>query len=301
MDDYPEEIGMWTIENYQRNQIEKGLKDCKDDDIIMISDLDEIPDPRELKNIFEMKELDDKIIGLKLINFRFYMNYYMLDKYIYAPKIVLYKNYINFLKNKENSNYIDNIIKTPNVNVGPTLSKLRYYTTYNDDKLFKYKKIAGWQFTWLGGFDKYVKKHLDICEGHDTVKDNIEKSKKVYEILTKGGIYQQSEFHNKPIYHVYIKLDDFYPKYILDNIDKYKHLFNHLDDKNLKSIKYYDSKFFSYFILKPKVFLCKYILSHPLIIKTMSIFIFNKQKRKDFRYVMFRKYVNEDYFDKKNK
>lgn len=45
LDEYPEHIEQWTIENLQRNYIMKGLEQCSDDDIILISDLDEIPRP----------------------------------------------------------------------------------------------------------------------------------------------------------------------------------------------------------------------------------------------------------------
>ena len=38
-------------EEYQRNQIMRGLVDAKDEDLIIISDNDEIPDLRNLKNI----------------------------------------------------------------------------------------------------------------------------------------------------------------------------------------------------------------------------------------------------------
>ena len=289
MDDYPEEIGMWTIENYQRNQIERGLKDCKDDDIIMISDLDEIPDPRELKNIFEMKELDDKIIRLDFRHFMYYMNFIRLNYRMIATKIVLYKNFNSILNNyKINSNFLDK-----KVNIGTTASRIRFDNV--DELIYIYPKFYGWHFSYLGGFDKFIKKHKSVCEGNNNIINNIEKSKKIYIMLTKIGIYQQYS------YTTYIKPDNFYPKYILDNIDKYKHLFNHLDDKNLKNIRYYDSKFFNYFILKPKIFFCKYILSQPSIIRFLSSFIPNKDKREIFRYVMFRKYINKDYFNKKNK
>ena len=43
----------WKNEKHQRNCIERGLKKLKlnPDDFILISDLDEIPDPRTLKNL----------------------------------------------------------------------------------------------------------------------------------------------------------------------------------------------------------------------------------------------------------
>ena len=45
----------WRRENLQRNALEKGYSDCEPDDLIMISDLDEIPNP---ENIKEFKSTD---------------------------------------------------------------------------------------------------------------------------------------------------------------------------------------------------------------------------------------------------
>lgn len=43
--------GDWIIENAQRDYIKQGLFDAKSDDLIFISDLDEIPNPQILNNI----------------------------------------------------------------------------------------------------------------------------------------------------------------------------------------------------------------------------------------------------------
>ena len=46
--DLPDGDDPYLRENYQRNSILKGLNDSKPDDTIIISDLDEIPDPKKL-------------------------------------------------------------------------------------------------------------------------------------------------------------------------------------------------------------------------------------------------------------
>ena len=66
VDDMPEKVksfrynNRWWHENivrdiYQRNQIMRGLYDAKDDDLIVISDIDEIPDLQKL-NEFDLKK-----------------------------------------------------------------------------------------------------------------------------------------------------------------------------------------------------------------------------------------------------
>lgn len=48
VNDFPPTNNRWQNEWYQRNSILKGLEDADPDDIIMISDVDEIPDPNKI-------------------------------------------------------------------------------------------------------------------------------------------------------------------------------------------------------------------------------------------------------------
>lgn len=54
--EFPQKLEQWTIENYQRNEIMRGLVNCKDDDVIIISDLDEIPNPKYIKKYKNTKK-----------------------------------------------------------------------------------------------------------------------------------------------------------------------------------------------------------------------------------------------------
>ena len=47
--DMPDGDNPYLRENFQRNAINRGLIDAKNDDLIIISDLDEIPDPKKIK------------------------------------------------------------------------------------------------------------------------------------------------------------------------------------------------------------------------------------------------------------
>ena len=48
--DMPSGDNPYIRENFQRNCISRGLKNAKEDDLIIISDLDEIPNPEVFKN-----------------------------------------------------------------------------------------------------------------------------------------------------------------------------------------------------------------------------------------------------------
>ena len=64
-------------ENYQRNYIEKGLVEAKEDDIILISDVDEIPN---------LKNVNFKTINKKIILFKQDMFYYKFN--LHLPNLI---------------------------------------------------------------------------------------------------------------------------------------------------------------------------------------------------------------------
>ena len=50
VEDLPDGEDPYLRENYQRNCILRGIAEAENDDLILISDLDEIPNPKILKN-----------------------------------------------------------------------------------------------------------------------------------------------------------------------------------------------------------------------------------------------------------
>jgi beta-1,4-mannosyl-glycoprotein beta-1,4-N-acetylglucosaminyltransferase len=84
----------WHNENFHRNAISQGINnitDISNDDLIIIADLDEIPDPRTLQLIKDKKF----IVDINILQMEMY--YYNLNtKYLndwYHCKILSYKKY----------------------------------------------------------------------------------------------------------------------------------------------------------------------------------------------------------------
>ena len=55
IDEFPKKMSNWERENYQRNFIMKGLEGFDDNDYIIISDVDEIPNLLKLSNLDKFK------------------------------------------------------------------------------------------------------------------------------------------------------------------------------------------------------------------------------------------------------
>lgn len=71
--DYTPEGDTHVRDTYQKNQGTKGLVDCKDDDIIIFSDLDEIPNPEVVREIASNMQ-QDKIYHFAQRLFYCYLN-----------------------------------------------------------------------------------------------------------------------------------------------------------------------------------------------------------------------------------
>ena len=59
----------WLLENYQRDQIMRGLKDAKDSDIVLISDCDEIPNPVRIREYKQNRESGIRIFKQSMYHF----------------------------------------------------------------------------------------------------------------------------------------------------------------------------------------------------------------------------------------
>ena len=159
----------WSIENLQRNTILNGLNNCQDNDLIIISDLDEIPNPKILQQIKE-NTLFTKSNILKLHRiFRKRKN-----------KFIAYSKYIQLLlKYNQNAPILDILNITP---LGFSQKHYYYYMNnlYTDKwwgsviSLYKNMKTpqtlrdirrhlpvlnnGGWHFSYMGGYDRILTK-----------------------------------------------------------------------------------------------------------------------------------------------
>lgn len=72
-------------DQYQRNALSKGYKNCSDNDLIMISDIDEIPDPNKIKEF----QLKNRYACFMQKNFQSKINLLNIsDKYWMGTKII---------------------------------------------------------------------------------------------------------------------------------------------------------------------------------------------------------------------
>jgi len=196
--DYSKEIkfkkhvgGESPIEQHQRNSLIKGIEDASPEDIIILSDSDEIPDLTKLKEINKNK---------KFIAF--------------SQKMFMYK--IN-LQNIDESNWIGSkITKKKNITTMQNLRNLKFkkYPFWRIDKYNLQTINGGWHFSFLQTPEQILNKIKSFSHGEFNINN-------VNEKIIEEKILKNEDIFGRGITLKKTPLDSSYPSYIEENKEKF--------------------------------------------------------------------------------
>ncbi len=205
VDDMPEKVksfrynSRWWHENivrdmHQRNQIMRGLYDAKDDDLIVISDIDEIPNLNNL-NKFNLKKY--AVFSQKFYKYKF--NLLSPSQTPYEGSRIVKKKYLispQWLRHKYSKK-----IKFWQIH--------RYFT--NPPVI----KNGGWHFSFIGTPEVVKNKiqgyaHGEINTPENTDLDRIKKKMENNEDVVDNITLKK------------VEIDSSFPKYMIKNLDKFK-------------------------------------------------------------------------------
>jgi beta-1,4-mannosyl-glycoprotein beta-1,4-N-acetylglucosaminyltransferase len=194
----------WIVEKFQRNCIERGLAECKDDDIVLVSDVDEIPRPVDIPRAAAI--LDHYPDRLKMITFRQRMFYYFLNG------LCVHDNGSN------EAHRWDGTIGCYYKDF-PGADQLRLSRQSEKSGVIN---DSGWHFSYLGGIDKITKKLESFA--HSEFDNAINRDKeRIKDVVDKGlDIFSRP---NKPgVKYLIIQDNEYWPRHIRENIEKFSHL-----------------------------------------------------------------------------
>jgi len=168
---------------FQKESVRRGLVNCDDNDLIMFSDCDEIPNPDLIPKCKELLE-ENSFLSFSQICYYYFIN--MLKEHDWkGTRIGKYKDLKNYSYNELRAN---DWIVLPN---------------------------GGWHFSYMGGSDK-VKTKINSFSAQEMnnpyVIQNIE-----FNINNGIDPFFRSRLST-------VNIDNSYPKYLLDNLEKYKYL-----------------------------------------------------------------------------
>ena len=192
--DYKEEVnfekhtgGESPIEQHQRNALIEGIRDASPEDLIILSDSDEIPDLEKLRDIDKNKQF-----------------------IAFSQKMFMYK--LN-LQNLNESNWIGSkITKKKNITSMQDLRNLKFkkYPFWRLDKNNLQTIKGGWHFSFMQTPEHILNKIESFSHGEFNTND-------INEQNIEEKILKNEDIFGRGITLKKIKIDSSYPAYILNN------------------------------------------------------------------------------------
>ena len=183
--------GESPIEQHQRNSLINGIKDASQEDLIILSDSDEIPDLTKLSEVKKNKKF-----------------------IVFSQKMFMYK--LN-LQNLDESNWMGSrITKKKNIRSMQELRNLKFkhYPFWRIDKFNQQIINGGWHFSYMQTPEQILYKIKSFSHGEYNNKNINEKN-------IEEKIINNEDIFGRGIKLKKIDIDDTYPEYIVNNKDKY--------------------------------------------------------------------------------
>lgn len=213
VDDTPVDCDAFTRDSHQKCAVMRGLKDASDDDIIIFSDVDEIPDPDTLTELINKGIEYGKIYALAQRNFYCYLN-----------------------MEEKTGNLLSVTGEFPEFQggnrkwLGTKICRCALLKEYTTEQLRDKEQQSimvripngGWHFSYMGGHN--------VSDVKDRVKDKVisaahqeYNSKSVInEAIDK--LHAGFDMFDRDARFVLVPIDDSYPDYVRENAVELTHL-----------------------------------------------------------------------------
>jgi hypothetical protein len=198
--DMPGDLNPWVNERFQRDAIVRGLTDADAEDIVIISDVDEIPRREAIDYIRASEQV---IFALRMPIYNFKFNYMKLNPDLYniwamaCRTKVLYEITANTLRDMRFS-FFNN----------------EYQYSNNGCEVVEH---AGWHFGYMGDREYLIDKAKSFSHQEVNTPEFIAQIDPDASIAKKTSWKQDSDDQ----YEI-VDLDNYFPKYLLHNQDKYQ-------------------------------------------------------------------------------
>lgn len=189
---------IWSKEFYQRNCLTRALVKSKDDDLILIGDVDEIPNPPTIKTV----KFSPKPTIFEQDFYYYYLNCQSPENKINGTRGV-YKKFLT------------------------TPQEIRIQTAKTSHVI----KNGGWHFSYLGGFPQIINKIKSYSHQELNTPD-INNLKRI-----KFNIDNNLDIFDRPFSYKMVKIDKNYPSYIFENKNKFKKYIKPLTKNSSNTLK----------------------------------------------------------------
>jgi beta-1,4-mannosyl-glycoprotein beta-1,4-N-acetylglucosaminyltransferase len=214
VDDFPNFFTHWRIpkvwdyEKHQRNAISRGLSNADLNDIVIISDVDEIPCSSKITDNIN---LDEPIVFQQRF-FYYFLNYAITkaepesclefkNGLVYWKGSVMFPKYL--FTNAQNMRNLRNNPNTKQINEG------------------------GWHFSYIGGIDAIISKLKSFSHANEAkqILQDLDDKEKISQVIASG-----SDLFDRNMSFKTLPLTEPFPKYIINNLKKFQKLLCNINE-----------------------------------------------------------------------
>ena len=181
-------------DQFQRNAIERGYKEFNDDDLIMISDIDEIPNPKKIKEF----NVQNKFACFLQKNFQSKINLLNISDGEWPGTKICQKKYL----------------KSPQWLRDIKIKKKPFWKVFNNK--IQVINNGGWHFSFLKDPESIRNKIKSYSHQEYNTEEFTDTN------LIKKKISQGEDLFQRNIKYKKITIDNTFPEYIIKNKEKFK-------------------------------------------------------------------------------
>lgn len=196
LDDPPDCSDAWTREKHQRNAIARGLKECSPEDCIILSDLDEIPNPQLLDNLPSL----ERPLRCRQLCFFYQFNNLNVDKPLWSGSRIFRYDYLE-------TNSLQSLRKLPK-------------------SMCRIVERGGWHFSFLGDID-FITDKLNDFSHQEYNTPQLNNPETIKAAIASGLDVRGREYRYTPV-----KVDTFFPEYLRTHLDRYAALIGSFENQS---------------------------------------------------------------------
>lgn len=216
----PVSTNPWIPENFQRNCISRGLDQCRPDDLILVSDVDEIPRAATVQQFREEHPFPqglwvDTVLRPALGLFFSVCKFERGRGRVKRNHPLIWK-----FKQTNHRHFINCVTVNPPLLIHWYGTRILFYRDFRSAQEVRWagRKVVdkgGWHFTSMGGVERIQEKVKSFSHQAFNTPAFLD-SNRISDVINQGKpLFDQSEEMK------FVALDDSYPRYLMDHLEKY--------------------------------------------------------------------------------
>ena len=218
VDDLPQSSDPWIPENFQRNCIARGLTDCRPDDFVLVSDLDEIPRAGVVEKMRREIPFNEKLLPSAVhafLNSRSFKS--VFHRRGFRRQLRKHHPFVWRFQQLMHRYYLNARPVPPIYSHGTRMMRFRDFSCAEEMRHSGYKTVAdgGWHFSWMGGVQR-IQEKLAAYAHQERNRPELAATGHIEQSLREGRIFFDREQRLETV-----PLNDSFPRYLLEHREKF--------------------------------------------------------------------------------